>query len=236
MAATVKGTSPTRRYTSTVRDEGARQTRRAITDAATVLFVRDGYAATSLAAIAQEACCARPTVFAVFGSKSALLRQVLDEALAGDDEPVPVSERPWFQPVWMAQTVGELSEAYADVCVAIGRRAAAVFEVVRRAVDADHEIRDVWHDVVGNRRAGARMIVERAADLTGSSRAKVNDVAVDVVWFANDPAHYAAFVAECGWSESAFRAWLTAQFAEALGSARSETSDPPVPRRRRDAR
>lgn len=33
---------------------------------------------------------ARPTVFSAFGSKAALLREVVDQALAGDDEPVPL--------------------------------------------------------------------------------------------------------------------------------------------------
>jgi AcrR family transcriptional regulator len=236
MTAAVKGSGSTRRYTSTLRDEGALRTQRAITEAATALFVRDGYAATSLAAIAKEAGCARPTVFAVFGSKAALLRQVLDEALAGDDEPMPVAERPWFQPVWTAQTVDELITAYADVCVAIARRSATVFEVVRRAVDADREIRGVWQEVLGNRRAGARMIVDRAVEMTGSLPAKGKDEAVDLVWFANDPAHYAALVGDCRWSEREFQVWLTRQITAALRWSPGEGSVVPAPRSRRVAR
>src|SRR5262245_5178069 len=81
-----------RRYESPLRDQQARQTRQAIVAAANRLFVGRGYAATSLADIAREAAVARPTVFSAFGSKAALLREVVDQALAGDDEPVPVSE------------------------------------------------------------------------------------------------------------------------------------------------
>ena len=98
----VKDREPKRRYQSRLRQDSTRRTRQAIVAAAGELFVANGYAATSLADIAVAAGVARPTVFAAFGSKPTLLRQVLDEALAGDDEPVPVADRPWFRPVWDA--------------------------------------------------------------------------------------------------------------------------------------
>jgi AcrR family transcriptional regulator len=221
---TVKGLGQKRRYSSARRDEGALQTRRAITSAAAERFVRDGYAATSLAAIATDAQCARPTVFAVYGSKFALMKQVLDEALAGDDEPGPVAERPWFQPVWAARTPEEVCAAYADVCVLIGGRAASVFEAVRRAVDADPDVRVLWDGLLENRRAGAQMVVERVAKLAGRRRGRHLDLAVDQVWFLNDPAHYTAFVDGCGWAEKDFRAWLT----RALVTAVSSVTDRPA--------
>ena len=93
-----------RRYDSPLRDQQARQTRQTIVAAANRLFLARGYAATSLADIAKEAAVARPTVFSAFGSKAALLREVVDQALAGDDEPVPVAERPWFRPVREGRT------------------------------------------------------------------------------------------------------------------------------------
>jgi AcrR family transcriptional regulator len=216
MADAVKGAPQTRAYSSTIREEGALATRRAITAAAARRFVSEGYAATSLAAIARDAGCARPTVFAVFGSKLALMKQVLDEALAGDDEPVPVSERPWFQPVWAASTRDELCAAYADVCLRIARQAAPMFEVVRRAVDADPEARALWDSLLRNRRAGAQMVAERAVVLSGGRRGQRFTKAVDQVWLLNDPAHYASLVGACGWSEAAYREWLAREFASAL--------------------
>jgi len=216
--ATVKTPSRTRRYSSARREESALQTRRAITAAAADRFVRDGYAATSLAAIARDARCARPTVFAVFGSKFALMKQVLDEALAGDDEPGPVSQRSWFQPVWSARTPEEVCAAYAQVCVQIGRRSAPVFEVVRRAVDADPEARLLWQELLDNRRAGAQMVVERIAALSGRRRGRHLDRTVDRVWLLNDPAHYADLVTMCGWSERDFGAWLADELVAAVAS------------------
>ncbi|MEW2441616.1 TetR/AcrR family transcriptional regulator [Micromonospora marina] len=215
--AGVKDGKSTRPYRSAVREESARRTRQAVVRAATDLFVTRGYAATSLADVAAEAGVARPTVFAVFGSKAALLRQVLDEALAGDDEPVPVARRPWFQPVWEATDQGAALDAYAGVCTLIGHRAAGVFETVRRAADEAPEVAELWETLLRNRRSGADMVVDRLLTLDGPLRPDAGTGrAADALWFYNDPAHYAALVQRCGWTEESFRRWLAARMRDAL--------------------
>ena len=207
---------PRRAYRSAVRQESARRTRRAIVVAATELFVRRGYAATSLADIAAAADVARPTVFAAFGSKPAILRHVLDQALAGDDEPVPVAQREWFAPVWEAGTPAEVLDAYAGVCAVIGARAAGLFEVVRRAADASPEIADLWDTLLANRRAGARMVVEHARGLGPLRPDLTGERAVDVLWLLNDPALYAGLVSGQGWPAEEFVDWLARTMRSAL--------------------
>lgn len=207
---------PRRQYQSVVRAEAARRTRQAIVAAARDLFVVRGYAATPLADIAAVAGVARPTVFAAFGSKPALLRQVLDQALAGDDAPVAVADRPWFRPVWDATTPGEVLDAYARVCVLIGSRAARLFEVVRRAADDTPEVAELWQTLGNNRRAGATMVLRHARTLGSLTPDLDPDRAVDILWFCNDPAHYAALVLERGWSESDFTRWLASTMRRGL--------------------
>lgn len=197
-----------RRYHSPLRVERARQTRQVIVAAASRLFVARGYAATSLADIAAAAEVARPTAFAAFGSKSALLREVVDQALAGDDEPVPVAERPWFRPVLQARTPERVLDAYAEVCRIIGGRAAELFEVVRRAADEGPEMAELWQTMRRNRHTGAAMVVDHIATLLSEAHGFDRDHAVDVVWMFNDPAHYHSLVRERGWSEPAYTTWI----------------------------
>ena len=205
-----------RAYRSPLREEGARRTRRLVTEAAAELFTTRGYAATSLADVAARAGVARPTVFATFGSKAALLRQVLDQALAGDDEPVAVAERPWFRPVWDAGTADELLDAYAEVCMLIGRRAAPVFEVVRRAADTAPEVAELWAQTDRNRLAGARMVVDRLAAVGRLREGVGADRAVDRLWLLNDPGHVAALVGQRGWTADEYRTWLAGQMRASL--------------------
>lgn len=208
--------SPRRRYQSPLREQSARLTRQAIVTAAHELFTAHGYAATSLAGIAAAAGVARPTAFAAFGSKPALLRQVLDQALAGDDESVPVAQRPWFQPVWQAPTPATVLDAYAQVCTLINNRAARIFEVVRRAADQAPDIAELWDTLLSNRRAGARMVIEHAASLGPLAPGLDTDHATDILWIFNDPAHYDTLVTRCGWPEPRYTSWLNSQIRHAL--------------------
>ena len=207
---------PRRTYRSPVRAEGARRTRQAVIAAASKLFVERGYAATSLADVAASAGVARPTVFAAFGSKPALLSQVLDEALAGDDEPVPVAQRPWFRPVWEATSPAAVLDAYAKVCLLIAQRAARLFETVHRAADEAPDVAELWRTLQENRRAGARMVIEHAREMGGPAGKLSGEPAVDVLWLYNDPELYAALVLDRGWKEPAFLDWLSASMRSAL--------------------
>jgi len=214
--ADVKGDKQTRQYSSAVREEGARRTRRAVVAAATEVFTTRGYGATSLADIAAVAGVARPTVFAAFGSKCALLREVVNQALAGDDEPVPVAERPWFQPVWRATRQEAALDAYAAACTVIGARAARTFETARRAAGTAPDAAQLWEDVLANRRTGARSVVDHVASLGPLRSGLSRERATDLLWLLNDPLHYDALVHRCGWPHDEFTPWLAAQMRQAL--------------------
>src|ERR1700730_2497443 len=68
-----------------------------VCEAAHRLFSTKGSLATSIEDIAAEAGVARPTVFTAVGPKPVILRTVVDQALAGDDAPVPIAERSWWR-------------------------------------------------------------------------------------------------------------------------------------------
>lgn len=173
-------------------------------------------AAASVSRIADVAGVARPTVTAVFGSKPALMKVLVDEALAGDDEPVPVRERPWFQPVWDARSLEDLAEAYAGVCTLIGARTALIFEALGRAADSSEELAALWKTINGNRRSGAAMVVRHG--LSSGALDPKTDVegCIDALWIHNDPALYRALVLTCGWTEESYKRWLTRQMKTSL--------------------
>ena len=69
-----------RRYESLRRDEQARQTRATIAAAARRLFLRDGWAATTVRAVAREAGVSAPTVYAAYGNKRGLTQALVEAA------------------------------------------------------------------------------------------------------------------------------------------------------------
>src|ERR1700730_17722231 len=74
-----------RPYSSRVRAQHADDTRRAIIEAARTLFAEQGYARTSVAAVAEAAGVALNTVYASVGGKAALIAALTEDGK--DDAP-----------------------------------------------------------------------------------------------------------------------------------------------------
>src|SRR5213075_3190407 len=71
-----------------------RLARSAVIDAARGLFLEKGYGATTIEAISERADVPAPTVYRLFASKHGILKSLLDVSIAGDDEEVPIADRP----------------------------------------------------------------------------------------------------------------------------------------------
>ena len=81
-----------RRYDSSGRRAQARRNREAILDAAEQQFLDDGYAQTTIAAVATAAGVSVETVYKGFGGKSGLVRALFERGLTGRG-PVPAYQR-----------------------------------------------------------------------------------------------------------------------------------------------
>src|SRR6185295_13157735 len=88
-----------RSYDASGRRERARARRMAVVLAARDLFERDGFRLTTIAAVAAHAGVAPISIYKGFGTKAALAKAVFDLVIAGDDEPVPIAERPAMRAV-----------------------------------------------------------------------------------------------------------------------------------------
>jgi AcrR family transcriptional regulator len=78
------GVKRRRRYDATRRRARALDTQVAIVDAAERLFVRDGFQATTIPAVAAQAGVSQETIYKTFGSKTGLVRAIRERRLAGE--------------------------------------------------------------------------------------------------------------------------------------------------------
>lgn len=154
-----------RRYRSELRDDHARITRRRIVDAGAELFVEGGYAATTIDAIAERAGVSRRTVFTSVGGKSAVLKLAFDWALAGDDEPVAIADRPQMIEVRRTDDPAALLAGWMALNAEINRRLSALYRVLVVAADADAEAAALVATTNDQRAEGARDIVAQLAEL-----------------------------------------------------------------------
>lgn len=205
-----------RRYESAHRQEQARQTRRAILDAAAILFVDPGYAATPLTAVATEAGVAIQTVYKVFGSKPAVLSALVDLVIAGDDEPVALPDRPFVEDIRAATDVRSKLIRFAHNLAGIHARQAQVVLALAAAASADAEAAGIWHKNVEERRTGMTMFAAELA-ATGELRPEHTvDTTTDVLWLAMDVRNYDWLVRQRGWSPERFQRWYVDTVAAAL--------------------
>src|SRR5947209_15669266 len=141
MAERVKST---RRYESPRRREQAAATRSEILAAAQRLFERQGYAGTTMAAIAAEAGVALKTVYVAFETKSGLLRALWHLLLRGEQADVPVGEQNWFREVVEEPDAERQLWLNARNSRVVKARAGALMEVIRSAAAADPDVGTLW--------------------------------------------------------------------------------------------
>jgi AcrR family transcriptional regulator len=221
MAADAGGDNPRRRYDSPGRRDRARRTRRAVVDAARELFVANGYAATSIRAVAAAAGVSVPTVEQAFGTKRALLKEVVDVTRAGDDEPVAMLDREPAVAAAAAATALEFLDLIAAEIAGVAARVSAVQAVLGAAAAGDPEIAGLAAEIDAQRRVVAGWLVDALGGRAPLRPAR--DRAVDAVWTLLDPVVHRRLTADCGWSTAEFAGWL----ADALGRL---LLSPPAPR------
>jgi AcrR family transcriptional regulator len=202
----------TRSYSSTLRTDQARRTRRRIVDAAAELFAEHGYAGTTIDAVATAAGVSRKTVFDSVGGKAQLMKLAYDFAIVGDDEPVPLADRPEMRAMLAEPDYGKRLAMYASLVVGIDRRLSSAWRAFEGAATSDPEAAKFYVAMVQQRRQAMREAAQMFAD-AGALRPDLDvEVAADLMWFYNDPSLYDKLVRQRGWSVDRFQAWL----AEAL--------------------
>jgi TetR/AcrR family transcriptional regulator of autoinduction and epiphytic fitness len=205
-----------RRYQSGLRQEQARQTRRAVLDAAARLFVDPGYAATPLTAIADEAGVAIQTVYKIFGSKNALLSALVDVTIAGDDSPVALADRQFVADIRALTDARAKLARYAQHLAGTHARQAQVMVALAGAATADPEAAAIWRKNLDERRQGMTMFATELAS-TGQLRTDHTvETATDVLWLAMDVRTYDWLVRERGWSSERFQRWYVDTVAGAI--------------------
>lgn len=201
MSAPVK-----RSYDASRRQAQARQTRQRVIDVAHDLFVNQGYGRTTIADIARGAEVSVETIYAAFGNKAVLLRQVWYVRFRGDEQDVRLLDRPEIQEM--------LAEP--DLVVRLRRHAVIITPVFRRFVPLHRAL----EAAAASEPSAAEMVAEydagrldacthyaKAARRTGQLAVSEAECR-DILGATLDGALWHRLVSEGGWSDKRFAAFL----------------------------
>jgi len=205
-----------RRYDVSGRQERARARRRAVVVAAKELFERDGFRATTLAAVADRGGVSVKGLYKSFGSKAALAKAVFDFVIAGDDEPVSVADRPEQRAMLEEPDVRRKIEMFIHAVARRQQRSAKVQILIRDGRHVDDSLIPVWRQLSEEGLTAMTMIGGHLAG-TGQLRAGIElDEVRDVLWNYLAIDTYERLVLERGWTLDRYSDWMTRTIIAAL--------------------
>jgi AcrR family transcriptional regulator len=200
--------NPRRGYDSPRRREQAAETRRKILDAAEELFCGHGYAAATMPAIAAQAGVALKTVYLAFGTKAGVLHALWDVRLGGDDQPIPVADRPWYRKLLAAEDPHLLVRAVARQSRLTKEHVGDVLRIICQAAITEPALAELWDRIETEFRLVLAGVAGRL-DTLGSLAPGVDvTTAIDLLWTLNHPDTWYLLARRCGWTADRYEQWV----------------------------
>jgi AcrR family transcriptional regulator len=219
-----------RTYDSSRRRAQARDTQRAVLDAARELFVEHGYGRTTIADIARGAGVSVETVYASFGNKATLLHRVWDRTIGGDDEEVVYHERPEILAIRAEPDLARRFVMQAAVFTQTARRIVPFLLAVQGAASTEPAAAQMLAEMGRQRLAGLSVMASDAA-ATGQLAVSEQECR-DVIWATTDGLLWQRLVNERGWSDEQFQGLLAQLWVSTLVAAKPATARKPVTARK----
>jgi AcrR family transcriptional regulator len=193
-----------------------RLARAAVVDAARALFLERGYAATTMDVISTESGIPAPTVYRLFSSKLGVLRSLIEQALAGDGDPVPIEHRDRVRALLSGDDPRAQLAGLAAIVREINGRATSAYPLLVSAGESDPAAAELLAEYQGRRRRGQGLFASALARL-GALRPGLGERdAADIMYAIASPEVYRMLVTERGWAPERFERWLAGTLAEQL--------------------
>ena len=198
------------------RADRARATRQRIIAAAAAQFVAHGYGATLLDQVAEQAGVAVQTVYFHFGNKRTLLKEALDVAAVGDDDPVPLMERPWVKAIQEEADPARIIVLWLATSRDILDRVAPLMRVMRGATGTDPEVAAQWDTNQAQTRTAHGFLADLLARRGALKPGLEVEQARDIAFVISNVETYLQFTDVCQWTPDEWQERTAAVLTAAL--------------------
>jgi AcrR family transcriptional regulator len=203
-----------RGYDSSARRRQAAANREAILDAAHEQFLKHGYAATRVPAIARAAGVSTETVYKAFGPKHALVRALWERGLEGR-QPIPAPERS-DRLIATEQDPRTVLAGWGRFTTELAPEGAPIVLLIRDAAAHDPEMRTLLAEVEQQRRDRMHHNAERLAARGWLKPGLDLGRAADILWTYSSAELYELLVLKSGWPLPAYGEFITSALVAAL--------------------
>ncbi len=193
-----------------------RLARRAVVDAARELFLARGYQATTVDAISDCSDVPAATVYRLFSSKLGILEAVLDVSIAGDDQALPLQERPQVAALLAEPDPDKILAGLAGITVAINARSNDVYRILSGAAGSDPAAAALLADYKQRRDEGQGQIARSLARARALRPGLRERDAADLIHALVSPELYRLLVVDRGWAPERYEQWLAGVLADQL--------------------
>ncbi len=197
-----------RRYDSRGRREQARRTRRRVLRAAQRLFLTDGYAGTTIAAIALAAGVSSETVYKAFGNKPGVVRAIHARALAGEGRIRTARQSDEMRA--RESDPRTIIQNWGTFATQVMPRVAPILLLVRSAAASAPELAALWEELEDQR---LERMTENARHLLDGGHLREGctlEEARDVLWAYTSPELYERLVLRQGWPVDRYGRFISA--------------------------
>jgi AcrR family transcriptional regulator len=209
----VNGVGKSKRpYRAPARAAAAARTRLAVVTAAKHELEARGWTGTRLRAVADAAGVSVKTVEALYGTKGALLKTVVDFSIRGDLDPRPMPERDVTARIEAAEDAAAMLDLHAAHIRAVHERSARVAWAVEHAAASDAAAAELWRAMNENRRFGIRWATETLLDKPGHDESLTPAEVEALFWVALDWGTYRTLTEHAGLTPGGFQQWLAGYY------------------------
>ncbi|MEE4025785.1 helix-turn-helix domain-containing protein [Gordonia sp. PKS22-38] len=181
----------------------------AILRSAAALFAADGYGPTTVGAVAERAGVSAQTVYNSIGSKRELLKAAYDVTLAGDDEPIPLAERPEVKAMYAMTDAAEFLRSYARLGRQVAERIGPlVLQLAAGAALGEPDLVEHQRTTDQQRLTGTGMVVAKVDALGALAPSLTVEAARDRIWTLNSIEVWGLLTRNRGWSGDEYADWI----------------------------
>jgi TetR/AcrR family transcriptional regulator, regulator of autoinduction and epiphytic fitness len=193
-----------------------RLARRAVIDAARTLFLERGYGATTIDAISALSDVPPATVYRLFSSKRGILKALLDISIGGDNDAVPMADRPPVRSLLADPNPKNMVAGFVGIAAQVNSRTAAIYRILVSAAASDPDAATLLDDLTRQRQEGQGRVA-RALARARALRLNLRERdAGDIIHALVSPEVYGLLVVDRGWPPERYETWLTETLVDQL--------------------
>jgi AcrR family transcriptional regulator len=186
-----------------------RLARAAVVDAARSLFLDRGYGATTIEAISALSDVPPATVYRLFSSKRGILKALLDVSIVGDDEAVPLADRPHVRSLSSDPDPTNQLAGFVGIAAQVNSRTAPIYRILVSAASSDPDAAALLDELTLQRQKGQALIA-RSLARSGALHPELRGRdAADIIHALMSPEVYRLLVVDRGWQPERYERWLT---------------------------